>query len=326
MRKRQSFSLVLLLAGILLFSLAFDLNTMGQADAADPGPENGIRATVQAAVDAYNRADLGAFLPLWTDKGFEEEMDQTKAEAAADEEFFGDQVVLRAVRDITQTSTGATAIVELEFGLGVEANTYSFILVDGRWRIDGSTSASPAVKPGTAVVDLKLQEFAFVYDKQAVASGNVAFKVENVGKQEHEMVLLKIDGSLSAAEVREMLLSEGEGEGEGESGPPPFEDFGFLGVLQPGQTATAALSHPLETGKYVFVCFVEDPADGLPHLAKGMISEFTVGSATGAITPPSTGDGGLLPIQSASAQRMVFGITLLLVALGLAAARRPYRL
>ncbi len=322
MLRKQAASLIFLLAGITLFSLAFELKGTPQADAADPGLENGIRATVQAAVAAYNRADLGAFLPLWTDKGFQEEIELTKAEAAADEEFFSDQIVLRAVRDITETSTGATAIVELQFGLGVEANRYSFILVDGRWRIDGSTPASPAIAPGTAVVGLQLQEFAFVYDKKAVANGNVAFKAENVGKQDHEILLMKIDESLSLSEFQQILLSEGEGE---ESGPPPFEDFGFLGFLQPGETGIAALSHPLESGKYVFVCFVENPADGLPHVAKGMISEFTVGTATTSpITPPSTGDGGVLSTESDLKQSLL-ALGLLLIALGLGSTVRVVR-
>jgi hypothetical protein len=30
------------------------------------------------------------------------------------------------------------------------------------------------------------------------------------------------------------------------------------------------------SGSYVMVCFVEDPATGLPHMALGMVLHFTV--------------------------------------------------
>jgi hypothetical protein len=303
--------LVAVLAGLatVISSLAL-LGNGNKAVAQDSGLEAGVTATVRAAVDAYNRRDFGAFISYWTDKGFMEEIEFTKAEAATDEEFFGDQIVLRAVRDITATSTGATAIVELEFGLGVEANKFTFILVDGRWRIDGSTAASAAIPPGTNLVDMKLQEYAFVYDKNAVVGGNIAFKAQNVGREDHEIVVVKVDASLAAADFLETIMSEGEGEEEG--GPPPFEDFGFLGVFKPGDSGTAAFSRTLGAGKYFLVCFLEAP-DGLPHIAKGMISEFTVGPGTGgAIRPPSTGDAGLIGGSgNMRAALQALGVTLL---------------
>jgi hypothetical protein len=35
----------------------------------------------------------------------------------------------------------------------------------------------------------------------------------------------------------------------------------------------------LTPGNYVLLCFVPDPADGKPHLMKGMVREFTISAS-----------------------------------------------
>jgi hypothetical protein len=263
-----------------------------QADAADPEIESGVQATVQAIIGAYNRGDAGALLPLFTDEGFVGLFGESKTEAIQDDEFFGDQVKLHSIHDVVATSSGATATVEIEIGLGIEADDMTFTLTNQRWVISDSHPGQAAVPAGVKVVDLKLQEYAFIYDASAVAGGNVALNVSNVGTMEHEVILVKTDPSTTADDILNADMS----------GPPPFEDFGYLGTFEPGESRTVVLNHPLESGTYFFICFLPAP-DGTPHAAHGMISKFTVGSGAstssdqnegGAITPPSTGDAGLL--------------------------------
>jgi hypothetical protein len=289
---KRGLSLMAILAGLAIVAGSLSLfRTESTASAEGPGAAEGVTATAEAVVAAFNRGDFGALLPLFSDQGFEDLFDQSKIEAASDDEFFGDQVTLHAVRSITGTDTDAKAIVEIGIGLGIEANEFTLAVVDGRWRIEASKAVSAAVAAGAKVIDLKLQEYAFLYDKSAVAAGNVAFNVMNTGKEQHEIIVFKVEESTSVTGLMTALLSEDES-----SGPPPIEDFGFLGLYDPAEGRTAAFSHPLEAGKYMFVCFVSAP-DGAPHVAKGMISEFTVGtgaSSGGAITPPNTGDAGLL--------------------------------
>jgi hypothetical protein len=312
--KNRLITVGLVLSGLIVLSVTFGLRGSHPADAADPGLENGINATIQSLVAANNRQDVGAVLSLFTDKGFQEFFSETKAEGAVDSDLVSDPVALSAVRNITATATGATATADFEVGLGIASFELNFVLQDGRWLIDASKTGSAAVGADTKVIDLKLQEYAFVYDKGATSGGNIAFAAENIGEQPHEMLLVKVDESLSTADLLDELSSE-----DG-SGPPPFEDFGFLGMLQPGESATAALSHPLEPGKYVFLCFIPDAADGTPHAFKGMVSDFTVGSGSAApspITPPSTGDGGVLGSRGSMSYPLVaLGLALLTLGLG----------
>jgi hypothetical protein len=277
LRKRLS-SVTLVLAGLAVLVGTVGFRDVGIARAADPAVEAGVTATIKGVVEAYNRADFGALLPLLTDKGFEELFFESKASALANPEFFGDQVVLRAVRSIEETDGGATATVDFESGLGIETDDMSFILAAGRWQIDGSQPGTAVVDAGTDVVDLELREFAFLFDAAAASSGNLAFNVENTGQQEHEIVLVKIDEAISLTDLVDQLASE-------DAGPPPFQDFGFLGYLQPGQSSTAALSHPLDAGRYAFICFVPDPADDVPHAFKGMIADFSVAAAASPASP-----------------------------------------
>jgi hypothetical protein len=86
------------------------------------------------------------------------------------------------------------------------------------------------------------------------------------------------------------------------------------------------LTEALGPGRYAMVCFIPAP-DGVPHALKGMVSEFTVGGTTtagGAIRPPSTGSGGLLPADAGFASAgYAFSAALVLAgAAGLIASRR----
>lgn len=319
MVRKFRFPISVVLSGLVLLSLAAGLGGPRRAAAADPELESAITSTVRAAVHAYNQGDAGSTFSIFTDKGFEEEFFVTKEDVLADDEVyrqvFSDPVALRAVRDVMATDSGASATVDFEAGLGIHSEELSFVYVDSRWRIDGSRPGSGLLEAGTTLVDMKLQEYAFVYDEAAVAGGDIAFNVENVGEQEHELVVLKLDGSVPLGEAAAALFEAFESDSE----PDFLEDSGFLGFLAPGESKTSVLSHPLAEGSYLFVCFVPDAEDGVPHAAKGMISGFTVGEAGGSITPPSTGDAGLLAGGRALNPGLI-GIGLTLVALGLGSA------
>ena len=65
---------------------------------------------------------------------------------------------------------------------------------------------------------------------------------------------------------------------------------------EPGASNVALPPGPFGAGRYAVVCFLEAP-DGTPHALLGMVSEFNVGPGGGGgspISPPNTGDGGLL--------------------------------
>jgi hypothetical protein len=56
--------------------------------------------------------------------------------------------------------------------------------------------------------------------------------------------------------------------------PPPFSTVGGAQAVMPG--AAQRISLDLDAGSYVMICQIPDPADGKPHVAKGMFKAFTV--------------------------------------------------
>jgi DNA-binding CsgD family transcriptional regulator len=59
-----------------------------------------------------------------------------------------------------------------------------------------------------------------------------------------------------------------------EDSPPPGEPAGGATALAPA--GVNYLTADFAAGNYVLLCFVPDAADGRPHLAHGMLSEFRV--------------------------------------------------
>ena len=113
---------------------------------------------------------------------------------------------------------------------------------------------------------MKLTEFAFVYDPALITSGHIAFRVENVGKQPHEVALVKVPAGL---DVQQALRSP--------EPPPGIEDIGFILLQHTGETMNMVFTQALAPGRYLMVCFLPDTeGDGQPHALKGMVSEFTI--------------------------------------------------
>lgn len=287
-----------LLAGNLYFNVHSVTNPGGFARAqlavpASAAVQDAIKKTIQTAVDAWNNKNVATFLAQWTDNGLKDEFDSTRAELQASlPEFIGDPpITAYKLVNITGGGNSARAYFELTFGQGIEGNIYSFTLEGGVWKISGSTDAPVPIPAGTRTVDMKLQEYAFVYDKTQVTSGNFAFRISNVGKEDHEMVLVKV-----AAGVNLMQALQSSGSGRRPSSG--IEDVGFGGPWEPGVNTTMVFSSALSNGHYALLCFIPAP-DDTPHAFKGMVSEFDVtgSTATGGgstVRPPNTGDAGLL--------------------------------
>jgi uncharacterized cupredoxin-like copper-binding protein len=85
----------------------------------------------------------------------------------------------------------------------------------------------------------------------------------------HEAAVVRLAAGATAEDLVEWFHGD-------LSTPMPIEgEFGSMGALGPGQRAWIELT-PAEPGDYVAICFVPG-RDGIPHIAKGMITPFTVG-------------------------------------------------
>ena len=150
----------------------------------------------------------------------------------------------------------------------------------------GATPAPAADVDADGTV--RLSEYAFDFPEPA-GPGQQIWAVANDGEEPHELLLARSSEPVTVDQVLELFADEFAGEGEaGEATPtgdtppaPEIEPVGGMGWLSPGATAWTEVD--LRPGTYVALCFVFDPATGMPHVALGMVDVLTVGEA--AATP-----------------------------------------
>ena len=119
----------------------------------------------------------------------------------------------------------------------------------------------------SAGASVELGDFTFKFDAKDIKPGTGSVEFENKGKQTHEAVLAKVAPGVN---VQEALSSDGPPEG--------VEVLFVVAEMKPGDRATYTVGKNLEKGHYVMVCTFPDTSDaqGTPHFAKGMISEFDI--------------------------------------------------
>jgi hypothetical protein len=229
------------------------------------------------------------FLSFFTDRGLMQVFgfgSREEARAALPEFIGFDPLALRSLSEAQLSGARATAIVELVQGTLLQRSRMEFALDTAQPRIDGETILPVAIPAGSTAVDLSLIEYAFLYDRNALAGGNVAFRVANNGVEPHEVILVRINRP-------EPLLDIVRNSPPG--GPPPGIQSLGNAFYEPGEQANLVFTQALSAGRYGLLCFVSAP-DGVPHAIKGMLSEFTVGAPTGTgqvPAPPKTGNAGL---------------------------------
>ena len=305
-------SLTGVVAGMML---GMGVLAFGSGDARAQAPT--VEGTVEGAVAAWNDEDAEAFLGYFTPEGWMavSGVEPTVEAVQADMEETG-PIADYSVTDLKLAGGDFTATVELTFEVGfVLYQIWTFDETDDGWVVSGAEELSRPIPPGVPAVDMTLQEYAFVYSEAAInaADGNFAFDVTNAGEEEHEIVVFAIDSDKPLLELLESADLESEEEPEGLS----FAAFG--GFFAPGTSGTAVFDQPFAPGKYGLACFVSSP-DGIPHAFLGMVSEFTVSGGLapapgggGGITPPNTGDAGLLDTGYGTASWLVLSLALTLV-------------
>ena len=232
------------------------------ADLQQSVEEAEVREALLATFLAWNRKDADGFVAGFTDRGVSESL------LFLPESIGQLPIALRRVMDTTVS--GNTATVHVMFALGTQRSSVrqSMVKQDGVWKIDGEERLSPGIQSGTTTVDLQIDECTLVSESNAVTSANVAFRVENVGKRPHHFMLNRVPEGLDL-----MLLLHGDG-----SPHEGIEDVAFVDSLEPGEQINVAFTKPLAPGRYVLLCFrpnLDDP-QGLPHIAAGIVAEFTV--------------------------------------------------
>jgi hypothetical protein len=99
-----------------------------------------------------------------------------------------------------------------------------------------------------------------------IRAGTRTIRVRNVGQQHHEVELVQLAPGKTVKEVLDWI-----GKPEG---PPPGKAIGGVAGMETGMTEYFTAN--FTPGKYGLICFLPDVKDGKPHLAHGMVQEFTV--------------------------------------------------
>ena len=291
-------------AGLLILVGAFGLSTAREASAQQ---EAEILATVQAIENAWNSHDAFTFREFFTEQAFESEFGFSKSDIEQVAATIGDPPIMLTAENISVENGTASADVLLDFDFFTSREHWTFTSIDGRWVIDSATEIAPEIPEGSTVVEVQLDEYAFIYDASAVEAGqSVAFAMENIGEEAHEFVLLRVT---SNAPLLDLLATDDD--------EPEGLEFLVFAEADPGASNVAIPPGPLDAGRYAVVCFFPAP-DGTPHAILGMVSEFNVGSGASTISPPNTGDGGLLEGSSVgltSAAALTLGSSLLVLGL-----------
>jgi hypothetical protein len=119
-----------------------------------------------------------------------------------------------------------------------------------------------------AVAEIRLSDFT--YALPALTAGTHTFKVVNAGPQPHEAQLIRLNDGVTMEQYLAAMAP-------GATAPPPGTDLGGSGAISQGIDNWWTVT--LAPGNYLVVCFVPDPADGKPHVMKGMVQQFTVAAS-----------------------------------------------
>ena len=152
---------------------------------------------------------------------------------------------------------------------------------DAKYASTDSTTAN-TIAPN--VVNVTTTEYSFTAP-DSIPAGLTTFHLVNSGKELHHIQLIKFDAGKTAEDFAKALKSMKP------DGPLPSwaHEVGGVNAPRPGG-GEASATLPIDAGSYVMVCFIPD-ANGVPHIAKGMMRPLTVTPASGpAATPPTADD------------------------------------
>jgi uncharacterized cupredoxin-like copper-binding protein len=161
---------------------------------------------------------------------------------------------------------------EMTLTLDLEPGDYSvFDLPFGQEAASAPTTVvaptgSPVAPSADATITLGPSLGIGVPDDVA-AGGTWHFTNDEASTEPHEAILLRLADGLTPKDVVDWAKTF--------AGPPPADFIGGFGAVGPGHQGWIQEATPLEPGSYAFACFLPG-ADGVPHVAAGMITGFTV--------------------------------------------------
>lgn len=123
-----------------------------------------------------------------------------------------------------------------------------------------------------AKAEINLVDFSFVV-KGELAAGKQTIRINNTGKEMHELVIYRLKDGSTLADFQAALDKEMNGE-EVSPADMPAEEAGAT-FISPGVSTYVNLD--LAAGNYIFICHLPSPAHEMQsHFALGMLQQVKV--------------------------------------------------
>ncbi len=148
----------------------------------------------------------------------------------------------------------------------------------------GCQAAAPApaptaqAAPAIRTVEIDASEYAFSAP-DTLPAGLVTIRLVNHGHEPHHGQLLRLNDGVTFGQFASAMQQEGEGAlrlVSAEGGP---------GTIDPHGSSQVTLN--LKPGTYALVCLIPGP-DGVPHLARGMVTQLEVTPPGATANEPTT--------------------------------------
>jgi hypothetical protein len=164
----------------------------------------------------------------------------------------------------------AEAIVDLTPGqyvmlCGIPSPDGTPHMMKGMMRPLTVTASTAPVKAPVADVTITLSDYKFT-PSVPLTAGHHMIKVENAGAQWHELVFVRLEPGKKIEDFAKWA--------DKPAGPPPGAPINGASSISVGEVNFIEVD--LTPGEYGFLCFLPDVKDHKPHLAHGMIQQFTV--------------------------------------------------
>lgn len=169
---------------------------------------------------------------------------------------------------------GAAVIVTLPAGrytlFDIEQGDKGKVLATSRF-FNVAPSATPRVLRAPAVDGAVTLKDMKIKVSGPLPAGRITLKIANRGPSEHMFSTARILPGKTFQDVLAYLK-----QGPNAKGQPPIDPMSFGGLQPIGKGQTTYLTESFAPGSYVAMCFVTDMKKQIPHMAEGMITEFTV--------------------------------------------------
>jgi hypothetical protein len=150
-----------------------------------------------------------------------------------------------------------------------------FILAVGLLIIGALVACAPAAAP---IPQVTIKAHDYSYDGPTkLNAGLVTIKLTNEGQEMHHAQLARLNDGVSMDQIEQAFQTDPN------AALALVTLVGGPGAIGPGQSTEVTLD--LAAGQYLAMCFIPS-ADGVPHMAQGMLSTFVVEGTRAAAAEP----------------------------------------